>query len=86
MIMLTNFVALAITFATPISGKIISAERHEAFAGKLGYRIQYTLMVETSGKQVRVQTPRTHTRTTRVLPEYKVGDTISLKGNAIFRF
>lgn len=84
--MLSNFVALVLAVATPVSGKIVAAERHEAFAGKLGYRIQYTLTVEANGKQTRIKTARAHTRTTRSIPDYKVGDMISLPGNGIFRF
>lgn len=58
--------------------KVISAERSEAYAGKLGRRVQQTLIAEMDGKRYEIKLGRTHTAINRSTKTYAAGDTISV--------
>jgi len=60
--------------------KVVRVERTEAFAGKLGRRVEETLTVERDGTTYTVHLHGYHTAITRNRHEYHEGETIRLHG------
>lgn len=58
--------------------RIVSVERQESFAGRLGRRVQQTLIVEKDGKRYEIRFGRSHTAINRSIPSYSAGQTIEL--------
>jgi hypothetical protein len=68
---------LALAVATFGPFTIQSVDRHVAFAGRLGQRVEITLGVERNGETRTLRLARRHTRAGRI-PEFQVGERILL--------
>jgi len=59
---------------------VVSVERHEAFAGRLGRRVEQTIMAERDGKRYEIKLGRTHTAIRGSTRTYSAGDVIKVGG------
>ena len=69
--------ALALAVATLGPYTIRSVDRHVAFAGRLGQRVEITLGLERNGEPRTLRLARRHTRSGRI-PEFQIGERILL--------
>jgi len=59
---------------------VASYVRKEFFAGKLGNRVEETLVVEQNGSRYTIAFPRWHTRFSRQLQNYCPGEQVTVDG------
>jgi hypothetical protein len=58
--------------------KVVSVDRHEAFAGKLGRRVEQTLTVERDGQRYEIRLSRSHTAIRGSVKNLAAGDMLKL--------
>ncbi|MEQ1821757.1 MAG: hypothetical protein ABL949_04555 [Fimbriimonadaceae bacterium] len=75
--MITSVLLAHLALNTPLQARIVSVDRHEAFAGKLGHRVSFDLVVESDGVRYRVHTGRYHTNVAGKVPTFSIGDNAS---------
>lgn len=85
MLTLIPILATAITTANHHDYKVVSVERTEAYAGKLGRRVHQTLLVERDGKRYSITLGRSHTAIARSTKSYSAGDTVRPDWGSIIR-
>jgi hypothetical protein len=59
---------------------VVSVERHEVFAGRLGRRVEQTIVAERDGKRYEIKLGRSHTAISHSTRTYSAGDTIKVGG------
>ena len=84
MLLLTAFLApvTLVSFQAVDLGRfeVLSDDRKDHFAGKLGFRIEETLTVKSGERQYRILLPRIRTRYPERLPRWKVGGMVAVRG------
>lgn len=60
--------------------RVVSVDRQETFAGKLGRRVTQTLVAEKDGKRYEIKVGRSHTAIRNSTKTYSAGDVISVGG------
>ena len=66
---------------SPMTGaeyKVVSVDRQEAFAGKLGRRVEQTLTVEKDGQRYEIRLSQSHTAIRGSVKSIAAGDTLKL--------
>ncbi len=58
--------------------KVVSVERNEVFAGKLGRRVEQTIIAEHGGKRFEIKLGRSHTAIRGSTKSYSAGDTVRM--------
>lgn len=55
---------------------VVSVERNEVFAGRLGRRVEQTIVAERDGKRYQIKLGRSHTAINRSTRNFAAGDTM----------
>ena len=68
----------------PMAGDftVVSVDRQEVFAGKLGRRVSETLVAEKDGVRYEIKLGRSHTAIHHYSKGYSAGDTVKVDGFA----
>lgn len=64
---------------------VVSVERNEVFAGRLGRRVEQTIMAERDGKRYQIKLGRSHTAIRNSVRTYSAGDTFSPDWGAVVK-
>ena len=64
---------------------VVSVDRHEAFAGRLGHRVEQIVIAERDGKRFEIKLGRTHTAIRGSTKTYAAGDSIKIDWGMVVR-
>lgn len=65
--------------------KVVSVDRHEAYAGRLGQRVEQTVIAERDGKRYEIKLGRTHTAIRGSTKTYSAGDSLKVDWGMVVR-
>lgn len=85
--MLVLIPILTATLSQPATAdfKVVSVDRHEAYAGRLGHRVEQTIIAEKDGKRYEIKLGRTHTAIRGSTKTYSAGDSIKIDWGMVVR-
>lgn len=84
MIVLIPILSVALSQPAMADYKVVSVERQETYAGKLGHRINQTIVAERDGKRYEIKL-RNHTAIRGSVKNYSQGDSIKVDGFTVVR-